>query len=212
MVGTRASIKESERIFQKVILDNLGEKSSGDIWQALQQDGIHTFADLGTLTFSDVDELKNTVSTETEQGTQTSIRTLTRGERGWIKALIAFIKHTDVVIEKDYEEKFTKDSFSYFRRVDLVVEPSLKDNTSKSSQKNSNQVQQTKQYISQFKKNIKRDKSQYNSLTEDKQWDSWNRSTRATARTHDCDEIFDPSYTPRNGDEHQLFLEKQYFM
>jgi len=55
-----------------VILDNLGEKSSGDIWQALQQDGIHTFADLGTLTFSDVDELKNTVSTETEQGTQTS--------------------------------------------------------------------------------------------------------------------------------------------
>ena len=72
MVGTRASIKESERIFQKVILGNLGEKSSGDIWQALQQDGIHTFADLGTLTFSDVDELKNTVSTETEQGTQTS--------------------------------------------------------------------------------------------------------------------------------------------
>ena len=208
MVGTRASIKESERIFQKVILGNLEEKSSGDIWQALQQDGIHTFADLGTLTFSDVDEMKNTISTETEQGTQTSERPLTKGERGWIKALIAFIKHTDVVVEKDYEEKFTKDSFSYFRRVDLVVEPSLKDNTPKSSQKNPNQGYQTNQYLSQFKKNIKRDKSQYNSLNEDKQWDSWNRSTRATARTHDCDEIFDPLYRPQNETEYQLFLEK----
>ena len=105
-----------------MILGNLEEKSSGGIWQALQQDGIHTFADLGTLTFSDVDEMTHTISTETEEGAQTSEQPLTRGQKGWIKALITLIKIMDVDTEKDYEEKISKSRFNQFRTKELVIE------------------------------------------------------------------------------------------
>ena len=42
-----------------------------------------------------------------------------------------------------------------------------------------------------FKRGIKRDKTQYKEFKEDKQWDSWKRATIATARAHQCEEIFD---------------------
>ena len=66
--------------------------------------------------------------------------------------------------------------------------------------------------VSDFKKSIKRDKSHYTVLREDKQWDAWKRSTLATARSHSCEEIFNPSYVPSNSDERDLFHEKQKFI
>ena len=46
----------------------------------------------------------------------------------------------------------------------------------------------------------------------DKQWDSWERSTIATARSHGCEEIFDGNYTPLTPDEKYIFDAKQKFM
>ena len=47
---------------------------------------------------------------------------------------------------------------------------------------------------------------------EDRQWDKWNRSIKALVHTHDCEEIFDPTYTPNGADEEDNFIEKQKFI
>ena len=63
-----------------------------------------------------------------------------------------------------------------------------------------------------FRKSIKKDKSTYPTFREDRQWDKWNRSIKALARTHDCEEIFDPTYKPNGDDEEETFIEKQKFI
>ncbi|WP_371070137.1 hypothetical protein, partial [Salmonella enterica] len=66
--------------------------------------------------------------------------------------------------------------------------------------------------LDDFRKGIKRDKAHYQVFKEDKQWDSWRRSTLATARSHACEDVFDPSYRPSNHDEAAVFTEKQKFI
>ena len=78
--------------------------------------------------------------------------------------------------------------------------------------KNNPNIKTNKNTLISFKRNIKRDKSQYNILCEDKQWDSWNRSTRATVQIHDCQKVFIETYIPQNKDKKELFLEKQKFI
>ena len=63
-----------------------------------------------------------------------------------------------------------------------------------------------------FRKGIKRDKSHYVVLKEDKQWDTWKRSTLATARSHGCEQVFDPTYKPSTSDKISVFDEKQKFI
>ena len=63
-----------------------------------------------------------------------------------------------------------------------------------------------------FRKSIKRDKSQYVTLREDKQWDKWQRSTIVTARSHNCKHIFDKDYVPKTTEDMETFGEKQTFM
>ena len=66
--------------------------------------------------------------------------------------------------------------------------------------------------LQEFEKGIRRDKGAYLALKDDKAWDSWRRSTIATARTHKCEEVFDPLYKPTTDDDKALFRQKQLFM
>jgi hypothetical protein len=66
--------------------------------------------------------------------------------------------------------------------------------------------------LQEFEKGICRDKAAYLILKDDKAWDRWRRSTIATARTHKCEEIFDPSYVAVTDDDKALFCQKQLFM
>ena len=66
--------------------------------------------------------------------------------------------------------------------------------------------------VEYFKKSIKRDKNQYITLRQDWQWDSWKRSTISTAKTHACEEIFDPDYIPSTKAEKEIFIEKQKYI
>ena len=63
-----------------------------------------------------------------------------------------------------------------------------------------------------FRKSIKRDKSQYVTLREHKQWDKWQRSTIEKARSHNCEHIFDKDYVPQTTEDMETFGEKQKFM
>jgi hypothetical protein len=64
----------------------------------------------------------------------------------------------------------------------------------------------------EFRKGIKRDKSHYSKLKDEKNWDSWRRSTISTVYAHGCENILSGSYTPTSTDEILLFKEQNKFM
>jgi hypothetical protein len=66
--------------------------------------------------------------------------------------------------------------------------------------------------LQDFEKGIRRDKAAYLALKDNKAWDSWRRSTIATARTHKCEEVFDPLYVATTDDNKALFRQKLLFI
>jgi len=62
-----------------------------------------------------------------------------------------------------------------------------------------------------FRKGIRRDASIYVVLKDNKQWDSWHRSTMAQARAQDVVDVLDPDYVPPPGQE-SLFEAKQDYL
>ena len=74
----------------------------------------------------------------------------------------------------------------------------------------------TPSYSSQllnFKRGIKRDISVYPTLKDEKYYESLKRSVLVTARTHDCEEIVQPTFRPRgDADSQELFRLKNDFM
>ena len=64
-----------------------------------------------------------------------------------------------------------------------------------------------------FKKGIKREIAAYPSLKDERYFDGFKRSPLIAAKTHECNEILDPNYTPGSAPEEQeLFESKQTFM
>ena len=64
-----------------------------------------------------------------------------------------------------------------------------------------------------FKKGIKREIAAYPSLKDERYFDGFKRSLFIVAKSHECNEVLDPSYTPGSEPEEQeLFEAKQTFM
>ena len=64
-----------------------------------------------------------------------------------------------------------------------------------------------------FKKGIKREITAYHSLKDERYFDGFKRSLSIVAKTHECSEVLDPSYTPGSEPEKQeLFEAEQTFM
>ena len=61
------------------------------------------------------------------------------------------------------------------------------------------------------KKDIKREVTSYPTLKDERYFDSFSSSLYVTAKSHDCDEVLDPDYTPSTEDK-KLFENKQVFM
>ena len=64
-----------------------------------------------------------------------------------------------------------------------------------------------------FDKGSQRTIESYMTFKDRRQWNSWNRSFRATASQHDLDNILEPNFVPTAGDQAQLhpFNKKQKF-
>ena len=64
-----------------------------------------------------------------------------------------------------------------------------------------------------FKKGIKREIAAYPSLKDERYFDGFKKSLFIVAKTHECNEVLDPTYTPGSEPEEQeLFEGKQTFM
>ena len=66
--------------------------------------------------------------------------------------------------------------------------------------------------LSDFKRGIKRDKSHYETLKDEKEWDNWKRNTTSTAHTHGCENVLDPTYRPVDPAEIDLFQSQKAFL
>ena len=67
------------------------------------------------------------------------------------------------------------------------------------------------QKLASFRRGIKREETSYPTLKDGRYFDRFSRSLHITAKSHACDEVLDPEYTPSNS-ENELFEEKQIFM
>ena len=64
-----------------------------------------------------------------------------------------------------------------------------------------------------FKKSIKREIAAYTSLKDERYFDGFKRSLFIVSKTHECNEILEPTYTPGGEPEEQeLFEDKQTFI
>jgi hypothetical protein len=59
---------------------------------------------------------------------------------------------------------------------------------------------------------VRRDPNLFVPLKQDKQWDSWNLSTTAQARSQGLSDNFDPNFVPVTPEAIELFGEKQKFV
>ena len=67
--------------------------------------------------------------------------------------------------------------------------------------------------LQNFKRGIKRDISAYPALKDEKYYESFKRSVLVTARVHDCEEILQPTFSPRrDAYSLELFWLKNDFM
>jgi hypothetical protein len=64
----------------------------------------------------------------------------------------------------------------------------------------------------EFRRGIKRDKTHYETLKDDKQFNSWNRGFVATAHMHHTHHVLDEGYRPLNEGDAAVFKEIQTFM
>ena len=62
-----------------------------------------------------------------------------------------------------------------------------------------------------FRKGIEREETAYPTLKDERYFDSFSRSLYITAKSHECEDVLDPDYTPSNS-EKELFEAKQVFM
>ena len=67
------------------------------------------------------------------------------------------------------------------------------------------------QKLVSFRKGMKREETSYPTLKDERNFYSFSRNLNLTAKSHECDEVLDPEYTPSNS-EKELFEAKQVFM
>ena len=165
MVGTRATINKQQARFKKLLIDVLFLPGDSPIIKAFEYESIETINDILMLADFDIDLLQ---FYKDVKGSGTPEKdTLSRGHRGWIRVLIAFIKYLDFDTENQLEE-IDIGIFNEYRF--KIYNPNGKSSENIDTNTKSN----TKTNINDgdyFKKGTKRDKSQY---PVDWQWDNWN--------------------------------------
>ena len=62
-------------------------------------------------------------------------------------------------------------------------------------------ISNQKQRLVSFKKGIKRQETAYPTLTDERYFDGFSRSLYITAKSHDCEQVLDPDYTPTNAEK-----------
>ena len=62
-------------------------------------------------------------------------------------------------------------------------------------------ISNQKQKLASFKKGIKREETAYPTLKDERYFDGFSRSLYITAKSHECEQVLNPDYTPTNAEK-----------
>ena len=200
------------RVLAHLIGTVLGQDESSPLALALNRENVTTLADLMGLFDYDIDTLM--YSDKDKSGKNKKPQDVPRWAKRLLIILQSYIHYKNSEGVTDFTT-LTKDDYDHYRSfVFNSNAPHVPTSTtfipSNPSSKGTNPFNRSP--AEEFKKTVKRDKAHYKALKTDKQWDSWNRSTISTARTHGCEDVLDSKYVPRTQEDKDLFDEKQKFM
>ena len=160
-------------------MSELGLEINHSIILTLKEESVLTFEDLPLLSPDDIDGLSYTTYVEIDGENAAITNNLVKGHKGWIKALISFMRYYSL----DSPEKMEAISLQDFNKFRMGTYNPINNNQTYTPFYNpsSNKNKGSLSYSETFKKSIKKDRSTYPTLREDKQWDKWNRSIKAFA-------------------------------
>ena len=195
-----------------VVTTVLDQAADGAIMLALQQSGTIDILLLASLSETQIDNLKVSSTTAVPNPP-----ILAPGHLGLIKAIVAYERWRSAMsnpIDDDWMS-VTFDEFNTFR-TSLNFNPQSMFATASPASTNPTAAgaatSPARDPLSDFKRGMKRDSSQFPVLKDEKQWDNWNRTACAQARAQDVAHVFDESYIPITPEDKALFQAKEIFM
>ena len=203
MVATRAQTNIDP--FNHILDNVFNQAADSPLRKSLQHEGIDDIFALVSLAESEIDALQYTDENEDQVP-------LPQGYRPLLYALLGYIMECKArgnpiasdgwthVTAQEFNEYRISSSFIAFRN--RATRPSVSHTPSSKA----------KDPVESFRRGIKHEITYFTVLKDDKQWDTWNRSTMAQARAQDVDSILDPAYIPVTIAEKELFQEKQKYM
>ena len=192
-------------IMDHVIQTVLGQPSDGPLALALRHGGYDLVEDVLIMSNTDIDALEYPV-TDDKDGTR--LVPLIPARRNLVHAFQAYIRYLRQTGTFATYISITNFGFNGFR-ISEHYDPNSPSTPSPAVSSTRSTSRTT--IADDFRKGIKREKSHYSVLREEKQWDGWRRSTLATACSHGCQDVFDCTYQPTTAEERDVFNEKQKF-
>jgi hypothetical protein len=214
MVFTRA---QSQVALDHILKNVLVLTDDSPLIKALNEEGYTDIEDVITISQADMDLLSYSMPSDPHDPASPSVNVpVPKHLKSKLKLLQHYVAHRVIQgnpLSNDWIS-LTEEEFNIYRTTSAILtvigynnSPSIAPVPSKPPES-----PRLKDPISEFRKGIKRDASLYTVYKDEKQWDSWQRSTIALARAQNVEDILDSTYIPSNQDEADLFTEKKKFM
>ena len=203
-ISTRNRVM-TDKTFDHVVLTLMGMNTASKCHQCLVKNGITTAAGIASMDQTTVELLRYDTIDSSGNVTEKDIE------------IPPYQRHT-ILLVGDFLRKVThnnggtlseaiilqtdKESFDTYR----VLSADRATNLNSIAHKGSNN-----DALSNFIKGVKRDKSQYPELKDERHFENWKRSFVAIAKSHRIDEVFDPLYVPTTPEDIEVFAKKQKF-
>ena len=216
--ATRAAARR--RTLLRVITDVLDLDESDDLISSLDEHQCRSIDDIIVLRDSDIDTLATTNKDGTSQCVPLFKRNLIKVLKSWNYHLL--ISEEIKRVDWDNPTYVNQESFDEYR-VSLYDPDNPARAMSRSVTKsppgsiisttnNASNLGNKSSPAQDFRRGIKRDKTHYTVLKDEKQWTTWKNQTESTAFTHGCENILDSEYLPSTVNDVELFDEQQKFM
>ena len=205
-------------LFDRITKEVMDIADDDLLMKALDSAGLDAVSDLLTLSDEQIDSLAY------DDGTGPKVPSL--GSRNKLRILRSWNAHLQQVqgvrrVDWWDEGTVSKDEYDEYR-VGIYAPPGMPMNLASPVSVVANHpsapVQPTPRPApvsnpaSDFRRGIKRDKSHYKEIVDEKQWDEFKRTTIATVYAHGCENVISPSYTPSSPNEIVLFDEQRHYV
>ena len=209
-MSTRSAAKKAT--MNRVLKDVMDLEDSDIIVKAIESQGIKRIEDLLSLSESNIDD----IFFDDLAGNQEEVPAFQKNLLKVLKEWNFYIMSNLGIRKVDWDDPsiVNYDDFNDFRVTAYNPDQSLRQTVSRLSKNTSSSVPSSNRIdtVQDFRKGIKRDKSHYAKLRDERFWDDWKRKTEATVSAHGCDDVIDITYNPSSPSEIDLFKEKKKFM